>query len=161
MAHVHVVVVVAHIAAAEERGRVLNRIAGGRLRGHLAKEVARELDQLIVVHRARGGHHHARRSVVGGDVGLDVVGGDGLDVRLRPEDGARERRADVRDLVQHVEDDLLGHVFDLLHLAQDDVALALNRRRREGRVSQDVRQQLDRLRHILLEHLGVVDRLLA
>ena len=32
---------------------------------------------------------------------------------------------------------------------------------REGRVGQDVGEQLDRLRHVLLEDLGVVDRLLT
>eukprot|EP00962_Isochrysis_galbana_P001059 scaffold273_cov127-Isochrysis_galbana.AAC.3 len=63
---------------------------GGR---HVAKVLTRQVHHLVVVDAARRGQHHAGGCVVRLDVACDVVGGDGVDVLDRAEDGARERRA--------------------------------------------------------------------
>lgn len=77
------------------------------------------------------------------------------------EDGAAEAVAHEGGLVEAVKDHFLLLLVDLLHLAEDDVALALNGGVVELGVLQDVREDVDRARHVLLEHLGVVHGLLA
>ena len=133
MRHRHVVVVVAHVRPREERWRVLEFIARRRALLHAAKVLADGVHELAVVDGARRRDHHPRRRVVRLHVPLDVVDRDRTDVLLRAEDRAGERRADVRDLVEAVEDDLFDLRLDLLHLAHDHVALALDARLRERR----------------------------
>ena len=60
-----------------------------------------------------------------------------------------------------VEDHLLQVGLDLLHLAQDDAALALDLLFAERAVLQYVGQDVHRLGQVLAERLGVVDRLLS
>ena len=60
-----------------------------------------------------------------------------------------------------VEDDVVGRVVGLADLLQDHGALALHLLGLEGRVLQDVGEDVERQRHILLEHLGVIGRALA
>ena len=63
--------------------------------------------------------------------------------------------------MEPIEDHLLDLALDLLHFPQDDVTLPLNVPLREGRVEQHIREEVDGAWNILLEHLGVVDSLLA
>src|SRR3989454_2171422 len=74
----------------------------------------------------------------------------------RPGDGSRERvpwpEGQVEELV-HV---VVGRVLDLRDLLHDDRALALDLLRREGGLREDVRQQVERERQVLAQHLGVV-----
>ena len=63
--------------------------------------------------------------------------------------------------VQVVEQHLLHLLLHLLHLAQDHAALALDVGLLQRGVLQDVGQNVHRLGHVLLEHLGVVRGLLA
>jgi len=63
--------------------------------------------------------------------------------------------------VQVIEDNLLHLLVDLLLLAEDDIALTLNSLVVQGRVLEDIREDLNRLGDIGLEGLGVVDSLLA
>ena len=60
-----------------------------------------------------------------------------------------------------IEDDVVGRVVGLPDLLQDDGALALELGRIEGRVQQDVGEDVERERHVLLQHLGVIGRALA
>ena len=124
----HIVVVLAHVCAREQRRQVCVLEAVRRDGRHATKVVAGELGHLVVVNGAGGRQHHARRGVVCLHVLDDVVGRDRVDVLNRPKDGACEGRAHVRHLVQAVEYDLLYLALDLLHFAEDHVALALHRR---------------------------------
>ena len=58
--------------------------------------------------------------------------------------------------LEMVEDDVVGRVVGLADLLQDDGALALQFLGLEGRVLQDVGEDVERERHVLLQHLGVI-----
>ncbi len=60
-----------------------------------------------------------------------------------------------------IEDDVVGRVLRLPDLLQDDRALAAELAVVQRRVLQDVGDDVDRERHVLLQHLGVVGRVLA
>lgn len=62
--------------------------------------------------------------------------------------------------MQVVEDDLLHLLVNLLLLAEDDVPLPLDRTTFEGRVLEDIANDVHACVHILREALGVVDGLL-
>ena len=64
-------------------------------------------------------------------------------------------------LLEVVEDDVVGRVVGLADLLQDHAALALQLLGVEGRVLQDVGEDVDGERHVVLQHLGVVGGLLA
>mmetsp|Transcript_11304 Transcript_11304/g.36101 ORF Transcript_11304/g.36101 Transcript_11304/m.36101 type:complete len:225 (-) Transcript_11304:87-761(-) len=120
----------------------------------------RQRRQLLLRHRARAGHHHARRHVVRAHERRQVVPRDAAHVGLRPQNGAPQPGPVERRLVQQVEQHLLLHARHLLALAQNHATLPLHRARVKLGVQQDVRQHLHRARHVVLEHLGVVHRVL-
>ncbi len=60
-----------------------------------------------------------------------------------------------------IEDDVVGRVVGLADLLQDHGALALQLLRVEGGVLQDVREDIESKRQILLQHLGVISGALA
>ena len=64
-------------------------------------------------------------------------------------------------LLEIIEDDVVGRVVGLPDLLQDDGALAFEFGRIEGRVQQDVGENVERERQILLQHLGVIRRAFA
>lgn len=65
------------------------------------------------------------------------------------------------NLVELVKDDLVLLLLDLLVLAQDNIALALDSFRGNRAVLQDVREDVDGSRDVRLQGLRVVDGLLA
>jgi len=67
----------------------------------------------------------------------------------------------VSDSVEMIKHDLLVLLVNLLLLTQDDIAFALNGTSFELGVLEDVGDDVDGLRDILAEALGVVNRLLT
>ena len=67
----------------------------------------------------------------------------------------------VSNRMEMVKQDLLVLLVHLLLLAQNDIAFALDGAAFELRVLEDVGDDVDGLRDVLAEALGVVDRLLA
>lgn len=63
--------------------------------------------------------------------------------------------------MQMVKNDLLHLLIHLLLLPQYNIPLPLNSRILQLRVLQNIRNNINRLRHVLAEALGVVHRLLA
>ena len=123
----HVVVVLTDVGAREQRGEGLVGQPLGGDRRHATKVVAGERGKLVVIDRAGGSQHHAGRSVVRLHVLHNVVGHNGVDVLRGPENRACQRGSHVGNLVQAVEDHLLDLALNLLHLAENHVALAFDR----------------------------------
>ena len=130
---------------------------GGRLVGETTEVLLGETDELLVGDATGTDQDHAIGGVVGLDVVGEVVAGDGLDVLLGAKDRAAQGLALVGGGVQVVEDDLLQLLVNLLLLAQDHVALALDGTGLQLRVLQDVGEDVDGLGDIVVEGLGVVD----
>lgn len=119
------------------------------------------LDKLLVLNTTSTNKHHPVGRVLLADVVGQVIALDRHDVLLGTKDGAAKARALERNSVKVVEDDLLRELLDLLLLAQDHVALALDGASLELRVLQDVGNNVNSLAHIVAERLGVVDSLLT
>ena len=149
---------------ADEVGLLLGQEVGASLRGlgrQLGKVLVGHLNKLLVGDAAGTDENHA----VGRVVVLDVVGelgaGDVADVLAGAEDGAAQGLALVGGGVQVVKDNLLELLLYLLRLAQDDVALPLDRGLVEPRVLEDVLQDVDALGDVLVQGLGKIDGVLA
>ena len=89
------------------------------------------------------------------------IGDDGLARQPADDLGAAEHRPAHRLVgkglfLEMIEDDVVGRVVGLADLLQDDGALALELGRVEGRMQQDVGEDIERERHVLLQHLGVI-----
>ena len=61
-------------------------------------------------------------------------------------------------LREHLVDEIVRRVLDHLDFFEDDALLRVDLRRRERRTHHHVAQQVDRERHVLVEHLDVVAR---
>ena len=131
------------------------------LGGQVGKVLLGKLDELLVGNAASTDEDHAVGGVVGLDVVLEVGALDALNVLLGSENGASERLALVGGGVQVVENNLLELLVDLLLLAKDDVALALDGRRLELGILEDVGEDVDSGGDVVVEGLGVVDGVLA
>ena len=132
----------------------------GRLAGKVAEVLLGQLHELLVGHTTSANEDHAVRGVVGLDVVDQVLALDALDVLLGSEDGAAEGLALERGGVQVVEDDLLELLVDLLLLTQDHITLPLDRGGLQLGVLEDVGQDVNGLRNVRVEGLGVVDGVL-
>jgi hypothetical protein len=131
------------------------------LGGEATEVLLSETDKLLVGDTTSTHQDHAVSSVVGLDVVGQVVTGDGLDVLLGAEDGAAKGLALVSGSVKVVEDNLLELLVNLLLLAQDNTALALDGTGLELGVLEDIGKDVDGLGDIGVEGLGVVNGVLA
>ena len=113
-----------------------------------------------VLEVARGRHDE----VVGGVDAAEVVAQDGLGQRLhglaRAEDRPAQRVAVPEGLREQLVHEVVGGVLDHLDLLEDHLLLALDVVGVERRVQDHVRQHVERPRHVLVEHLDVVARVL-
>lgn len=129
--------------------------------GDVAEVLLGELDELLVRNTTRANKDHAVSGVVGLDVVGQVITADGLDVLLGTEDGATEGLVHESGGVQVVEDNLLELLVNLLLLAKNDVALALDGLGVELGVLEDVGKDVDGVGDVGVEGLGVVDGVFA
>lgn len=120
-----------------------------------------ELNKLLVGNATGTDQDHAVSSVVVLNVVGQLGAGDVADVLARTKDGAAQRLVLESGGVQVVEDNLLNLLLNLLGLAEDNVALALDGRLLELGVLQDIGQDIDALRDIGVEGLGEVDGVLT
>ena len=86
-----------------------------------------QVNELLVGNATRANKDHAVGGVVGLDVVLEIAALDVADVLLGTEDGAAQRLALESGSVQVVEDNLLELLVNLLLLAKNHIALALDR----------------------------------
>lgn len=129
--------------------------------GELGEVLVGHLDELLVGDATGANENHA----VGGVVVLDVVhelgAGDVTDVLTGAEDGTAEGLVLVGGSVEVVENNLLELLLNLLGLAEDDVALALDGGLLELGVLENILENVDALGDVLVESLGEVDSVLA
>lgn len=135
--------------------------SGGRgLAGEATEVLLGESHELLVRNATGTDQDHAVSSVVGLDVVGQVVPGDGLDILLGAEDGAAKGLGLVSGGVKVVENNLLELLVNLLLLAKDHIALALNGTSLELGVLKDIGEDVDGLGDIVVKGLGVVDSVL-
>lgn len=149
---------------ADEVGLLLGEDGSAANRGgsrELGEVLVGHLDELLVGDATGANENHA----VGGVVVLDVVHelgtGDVTDVLTGAEDGAAEGLVLVSGSVEVVEDDLLELLLNLLRLAKNNVALALDSGLLKLGVLKNVLENIDALGDVLVESLGKVNSVLA
>ena len=120
-----------------------------------------ELNELGVWDTTSTDEDHAVSGVVGLDVVNEILALDGLDVLGWAKDGAAEWLSLESGGVKVVENNLLELLVNLLRLAEDNVALALNSALVELGVLENVGENVDGRWNISVEGLGVVNGGLA
>lgn len=133
----------------------------GAAGGKAGEVLLGKLNQLLVRNATGGSEDHAVGSVVVLDVVDELGAGNVTDVLAGSENGAAKRLVLESSGVQVVKDNLLNLLLNLLRLSENDVALALDSRRLELGVLQDIGQNIDGLGDIRVEGLGEVDGVLA
>lgn len=141
-------------------GDLLARVVGC-LGGERGKVLLGKVNELLVGDATSTNEHHAVSSVVGLDVVLQVGALDALDVLLGAENSASEGLVLECGGVQVVENNLLELLVDLLLLAENDVALALDGLGVKLGVLEDIGEDVDGLGNVVVEGLGVVDGVFA
>ena len=146
---------VAHLA------RVATEIGGRqRRRTGLGADVAEALlahgDELVVTEVAGRGDDHGRPAIVATQVRIQHRRSGGLHRLRRAEDGAPDRLVGKGAGGEEVEDAILGRIERRADLLQDDMLLAFQLRRVEDRVAQDVGEDVEGERHVVLEDPGIV-----
>lgn len=148
----------------DELGRLVARLAkgdgvGGD--GEVGKVLGCELDEGLVGDGTSTNECHAVGGVVLGNVARQVGLVDGVDSLLGAENGVAESLALESNGVEVVEDNLLELLVDLLLLTENDIALALDGGLLKLGVLENVGDDVDDGRDILVECLGVVNGLLT
>ncbi len=101
---------------------------------------------------------HAVGGVVAVEIGADLVRRERQHGVGRAEDRAADRLVGKGGFGELVEDHIIGRVVGRADFLQDDVFFALQFFVVEGRFRQDIRQDIDRKRHIVLQDAGIVGR---
>ena len=113
-------------------------------------------DDSLVLDGAGGSHQHVGRAIVACEVGAQARGIERAHRLWCAENSAAERLARERGFVQALEHQIVGRVFGGADFLHDDVLLAPQFLRIEVRLRQNVRQHVERQRHVGLEHAGIV-----
>jgi hypothetical protein len=129
--------------------------------GQRSKVFLGKVNELLVRNATSADEDHA----VSGVVVLDVVGelgaGNIADILSGSKNSTTQRLVLVCRRMEVVKDDFVQLLLDLLRLAKDDVALALDGGGLELRVLEDVRKDINSLGYISIERSRKVDGVLA
>ena len=121
----------------------------------------RQLDDLVMAHRARCDQGHAAGAVLRRHIGLEHVAVEGGDGFFLAQDRPAQRLAFKDRGLEMVEHDVVGRVSYLPQFLQHHLALALQLGRFEGRVGENVPDHVQSQRHIFLQHPGMEGGLFA
>ena len=122
----------------------------------LAERPHDQLLQRFVLQVAGGRDDEVRRDVGVAEVLEEQRPRERLDGLRRAENRTAERMAGPVVLGEDLVDEIVGRVLDHLDLFEDHLLLALDVLVGELRMQDDVGQQVDRQRQVLVEHLDVV-----
>ena len=135
--------------------------AGGFARGagalHQMRKGCLYLTQdLVVIDRTGGGDDHALGTVMLAGKARQILAREMADPFGRTQDRAAHGLVGIGRLLQPVKDHVVGCVQRLADFLQDDAALDLDLARVENRVQHDIRQHVQRHRHIARQHPHVI-----
>ena len=101
-------------------------------------------------------HDHVRRHIGAAEVLAQRLSGEPLDSFLRAENGPAERVSLPEILREELVHEIVGRILDHLDFFEDDFLFATDLVFDERGTHDDVREQLDGERQMLVEHLDVV-----
>ena len=126
--------------------------------GHRAERLLERGAQLRVLEIAGGGNNDVLGGIGAAEMVAQPLLRERLDALLRPENRPPERVPFPERLRENLVHEIVGRVLDHLDFFEDDFLLALDVDVVEGGTQDDVGQDVDRDRHVLVEHLHVVAR---
>jgi hypothetical protein len=109
------------------------------------------LTNVVVIDGAGRRDDHALAAIFTVDIGADLVAGERGDGLAGAENGAADRLVAEGRLGKAVEDGVVGRVVGGAQFLQDDVLFALQLILVEFRILQDVGQQIEGERHVVLQ----------
>ncbi len=141
---------------------VARRLGGdGALGGQFRQQRRGQIDEPFVLDISRRGDHHFFGAVMVSQIGHDGLAAEPADDLRAPQHRPAHRLVGKGAFLEIIEDDVVRRVVRLADFLQDHGALAFELLRVEGGVLQDVGENIERERHVLLQHLGVISRALA
>lgn len=137
--------------------------SGGRWgsAGESAEVLLSKLHELVVRDTTGTDEDHAVGGVVGLDVIDEVVALDAADVLLGSEDSAAEGLVLESGGMEVIENNFLKLLVNLLLFTEYHISLALNSSGLQLGVLENIGEDVDALRHVLVEGLGEVDGVLT
>ena len=127
---------------------------------HGAESLLHQLADAIVFEIADGGHDQVRRGVRVAKIIAEEVDVERFDRFTRAENRPPQRVVFPEALREELVDEVVGRVLDHLDLFDDDFLLALDVLGAERRVADDIGEDVDRERQMLVEDFDVVARVL-
>ncbi len=119
------------------------------------------LEHVLVTDVAGAGHDHPCRPIIAADEGGERVACEAAHQFGGAEHWAADRLVGIGRGLEMVEDDVVGCVDRLGDLLHHHFLLARQLIAVEGRVLQDVGQDVEGQRHVFLQHLGVIGGVVA
>ncbi|MNI38799.1 hypothetical protein D3C73_929560 [compost metagenome] len=110
----------------------------------------------LVVDRTGGHHEHPVGRIIARKVAANLTRREAFHPFRCAEDGATDRLAAIGDLGELVEDDIVGRVVGRTDFLQDHVFFAAQFFLVEFRLRQNVCKDIDRQRHMILEHARII-----
>ena len=125
-----------------------------------AKRRSHLRDDHPVIDRAGRRDHHVGRAVIAREIRAQPARIERAHRLGRAEDRAADRLVRERDALEIFEDQVVGRVLGGADFLHDDVLLARELLRLEGRIGEDVGQHVERERHVGAQHARVIGRAL-
>jgi hypothetical protein len=125
---------------------------------HAVERAQHQVAHLVVLDVAGRRDDQVRRAVGAREIRPQPLAGERLDGFLRAEDRAAERMVGPEVLGEQLMDQIVGRILDHLDLFEDDLLFPIDVFLAEARPHDDVREDLDGERQMLVEHLDVVAR---
>jgi hypothetical protein len=110
----------------------------------------------LVLDGSGGGHQHVGSAIVTRQISLDARRIERAHGLRRAENGTANRLIGKRGRLQAVEHQIVRRIFGSADFLHNDVLLAPQFLWIESRLGQDVRQHVERQRHIGLKHSGII-----